>query len=193
MKTLDRPLDEDERAFADFAEIRDWSAIAGPNNNDSGPKVVRAIVERVTSATDWQPWPLAQGEEIDRAVASWGFTTKRNSTIIVFPGMAFADAKNSGWCAYDIEPGDIADAEAGLDAHWPAHFELARKYFGEPTYVGDDSQPGFLDEWGPGAGSDKRHLATWLLPGAHLRLFSTKPTNSPLTPAVGVSYAVYIN
>ena len=27
MKTLDRPLDEDDRAFADFADIRDWTAI----------------------------------------------------------------------------------------------------------------------------------------------------------------------
>ena len=193
MKTLDRPLDEDDRAFADFADIRDWTAIAGPNNDESGPEVVRAVVQRVTSATDWKPWPLGAGETIDRAQASWGFTTKRNSTIIVFPGLAFADAQNSGWCAYEIGPDDIAEAEAGLDAHWPDHLALATKYFGEPVYVGDDSRPGFLDEWGPGAGADKRHLATWILPGAHFRLFSTKPTRSPLTTAVGVSYAVYID
>jgi hypothetical protein len=193
MKTQDRPLDEDDKAFADFAEITDWSAIAGPNNDDSGPEVVRAIVQRVTAATDWQPWPLAAGEQIDPVLASWGFTTKRGSTIIVFPGLAFADAQNSGWCAYDLGPDDIADAEAGLDAHWGDHLELARKYFGEPAYIGDDSSPTFLDEWGPGAGVDKRHLAAWTLPGAHFRLFSTKPTRDPLTSAVGVSYAIYIN
>ena len=193
MKTADRPLDEDERAFADFAEITDWRPIAGPNNNKSGPDVVRAVVQRVTSATDWQPWPLGPGEQIDKSSASWGFTTKRGSTIIVFPGLAFADAMNSGWCAYDIGPDDIAEAEAGLDAHWPEHVELARKYFGEPVYVSDDSNPNFLDEWGPGAGSDKRHLAAWALNGAHLRLFSTKPTRDPLTAAVGVNYAIYID
>ncbi|MFF0343563.1 hypothetical protein [Kribbella sp. NPDC004875] len=193
MKTLDRPLDEDERAFADFAEISDWSPIAGPRGDKSGPDVVRAVVQRVTSTTDWQPWPLQPGEKIDKALASWGFTTKRGSTIIVFPGMAFADAQNAGWCAWDIEAGDMAEAEAGLDAHWPDHLELARKYFGDPDYIGDDSTPGFLDDFGPGAGADKRHLAAWMLPGAHLRLFSTKPTTNPLTTAVGVSYAVYID
>jgi len=193
MKTLDRPLDQDEAAFADFAEITDWHAIAGPNNDDSGPDVVRAIVQRVTAATDWKPWPLAPGEKIDRAVASWGFTTKRGSTIIVFPGMAFADAPDSGWCAYQLGPDDTAEAEAGLDAHWPDHVALARKYFGEPVYVSDDSNPNFLDEWGPGAGADKRHLATWPLNGAHLRLFSTKPSRDPLTAAVGVNYAIYID
>ncbi|HEY3558798.1 MAG TPA: hypothetical protein VGL05_15105 [Kribbella sp.] len=193
MKTMDRPLDADEAAFADFAEIADWRAIAGPNNDDSGPEVVRAIVQRVTAVTDWQPWPLQQGEQIDPVLASWGFTTKRGTTMVVFPGLAYADVLNAGWCAYELGPEDTKAAEAGLDEHWPDHVALARKYFGEPVYVSDDSNPNFLDEWGPGAGADKRHLATWALNGAHLRLFSTKPTSDPLTPAVGVSYAIYID
>lgn len=190
---MDRPLAEDEAAFADFAEIGDWGPIAGPRGDESGPQVVRAIVQRVTSVTDWKPWPLALGEQINPVLASWGFTTKRNSTIMVFPGLAYADAQNSGWCAYDIGLDDIAEAEAGLDAHWPEHLELARKYFGEPGYIGDDSDPAFLDDWAPGVGADKRHLATWALPGAHFRLYSTKPTRDPLTSAVGVSYAIYID
>jgi hypothetical protein len=193
MKTQDRPLDEDDLAMADFAEIADWTTIAGPNSEDTGFEVIRAIVQRVTSATDWQPWPLEQGEQIDPVLASWGFTTKRGSTIVVFPGMAFADARNSGWSAYEIGPNDIARAEAGLDAHWPDALELARKHFGDPDYLGDDSSPTFLDEWMPGAGADRRHLAVWLLPGAQFHLYSSKPTREPLTEAVGVSHAVYID
>ena len=193
MKTQDRPLDEDDRALADFADIADWTKIAGPNNDETGPEVVRAIVQRVTQATEWQPWPLETGEKIDPVLASWGFTTKRGSTMIVFPGLAFADARNSGWSAYDIGPDDIPEAEAGLDAHWPEHLELARKHFGEPDYVGDDSSPTFLDEWAPGAGADRRHLAVWVRPGAQFHLFSSKPTRDPLTRAVGVTYAVYID
>ena len=193
MKTQDRPLDDDDLAMADFAEIADWTAIAGPNRDASGPDVVRAIVQRVTSATDWQPWPLQAGEQIDPVMASWGFTTKRGTTVIVFDGMAFADVRTSGWSAYDIGPGDIAEAEAGLDAHWPDHLALAGKHFGEPDYLGDDSSPTFLDDWAPGAGADKRHLAVWLRQGAQFHLFSNKPTQDPLTRAVGVNYAVYID
>ncbi|MEV4260363.1 hypothetical protein [Kribbella sp. NPDC049584] len=193
MKTQDRPLDEDDRAIADLAEIGDWKPISGPDGDQTGPAVVRAIVQRVTSATDWQPWPLNPGEQIDDVLASWGFTTKRGSTIVVFPGLAFADTRNSGWSAYEIGPDDIPAAEAGLDANWPAMFDLTRKHLGEPDYVGNDSSPTFLDEWAPGAGADRRHLAVWVRPGAQFHLFSSKPTRDPLTEAVGVTYAVYID
>ncbi|TCO48319.1 hypothetical protein EV646_104136 [Kribbella antiqua] len=193
MKTQDRPLDEDDLAIADLAEVTDWTPLAGPNSDDSGPAVVRALVQRVTSATDWEPWPLKPGEQIDPVLASWGFTTKRGSTIVMFDGLAFADVRNSGWSAYEIGPDDIALAEAGLDAHWPEHLELARKHLGEPDYVGNDSSPTFLDEWRPAAGADRRHLAVWVRPGAQFHLFSNKPTKDPLTPAVGVTYAVYID
>jgi hypothetical protein len=71
--------------------------------------------------------------------------------------------------------------------------DLARKHLGEPDYVGDDSSPTFLDEWAPGAGADRRHLAVWVRPGAQFHLFSSKPTQEPLTEAVGVTYAVYID
>lgn len=193
MKTQDRPLDEDDLAIADLAEVTDWAPIAGPNSDDSGPAVVRALVQRVTAATNWEPWPLKPGEQIDPVMASWGFTTKRGSTIVLFDGLAFADARNSGWSAYDIGPDDIAEAEAGLDAHWPDHLELARKHLGEPDYVSDDSNPAFLNEWRLGAGADRRHLAVWVRPGAQFHLFSNKPTRDPLTTAVGVTYAVYID
>jgi hypothetical protein len=193
MKTQERPLDEDDLAMADLAEIKDWTPIAGPDTDASGPAVVRALVNRVMSATDWQPWPLEAGEQIDPDLASWGFITRRGSTIIVFDGLAFADCRNSGWSAYQIGPDDIPAAEAGLDQHWPEHLALARKHFGEPDYVGDESSPSFLDEWAPGAGADRRHLAVWVRPGAQIHLFSDKPTRDPLTVSVGVNYAVYID
>lgn len=193
MKTQDRPLDEDALAMADLAEIADWTTIAGPDSEATGPDVVRALVGRVMGSTKWTPWPLAVGETIDPEAASWGFTTPREITMIVFDGLVFADCRNSGWSAYDITPDDIAQAEAGLDEHWPDHLALARKHWGEPDYVGDESSPTFLDEWMPAAGADKRHLAVWRRPGAQLQLFSNKPTAEPLTTAVGVNYAVYLD
>jgi hypothetical protein len=193
MKTQDRPLDADDQGLADLAEVTDWTAIAGPDTDQGGPVVVKGIVERVAKATDWMPWPLAPGEQIGAHNASWGFTTKRGSTIIVFDGLALVADRNSGWSAYEIGPDDLAEAAAGLDAHWPASLELARKHFGEPDYVGDDSNPEFNDEWAPGVGADKRHLAVWTRPGAELRLFSSKPALEPLTEAVGVTYAVYLD
>ncbi len=193
MKTQDRPLDEDDLAMADLAEIQDWTPIAGPDTDASGPAVVRALVNRVMAGTDWQPWALEAGETIADEAISWGFTTKRGTTMIVFDGLTFADCRNSGWSAYQIGPDDIAAAEAGLDQHWPDHLILARKHWGEPDYVGDDSSPTFLDEWAPNAGADRRHLAVWVRPGAQYHLFSNRPTADPLTPSVGVTYAVYID
>jgi hypothetical protein len=193
MKTQDRPLDEDDLAMADLAEVSDWTRVAGPDSEETGPEVVRALVHRVMGATGWQPWPLEAGETIDDVSASWGFTTRRGTTMVVFDGLAFADCRNSGWSAYQIGPDDIAAAEAGLDEHWPDHLELARRHWGEPDYVGNDSSPTFLDEWAPGAGADRRHLAVWVRPGAQFHLFSNKPTKEPLTSAVGINYAVYID
>ncbi len=193
MKTQDRPLDQDDLAMADLAEIEDWIAIAGPDGDESGPQVVRALVNRVMSQTNWQPWPLEPGEVIGDELASWGFTTPRGTTMIVFDGLVFSDCPDSGWSAYEIEPDDIAAAEAGLDAHWPAHLELAIQHWGQPDYVGDDSNPAFADEWEPGVGSGRRHLAVWLRPGAQIHLYSNKPGKDPLTTAVGVNYAVYID
>ena len=193
MKTQDRPLDEDDLAMADLAEIADWTTIAGPDDDDSGPAVVRALVNRVMTHTTWTPWPLEAGEVIGDEMVSWGFTTPRGSTMIVFPGLTFSDCPDSGWSAYEIGPDDIAAAEAGLDAHWPDHLELATKHWGEPDYVGDDSSATFADEWEPGAGDGRRHLAVWLRPGAQYQLYSNKPAKDPLTPAVGVNYSVYID
>jgi hypothetical protein len=193
MKTQDRSLEEDSRAMADLAEIADWTRIAGPDDDESGPEVVRALVHRVTAETDWKPWPLEPGEVIGDAMASWGFTTPRGSTMIVFGGLAFADCPDSGWSAYEIGPDDISAAEAGLDTHWPEHLELARQHWGEPDYVGDDSSPTFEDDWEPGAGAGRRHLAVWLRPGAQYHLYSNKPSKDLLSTAVGVNYSVYID
>ncbi|TDW15614.1 hypothetical protein [Kribbella kalugense] len=193
MKTQDRPLQEDDVALADLAAITDWTPIAGPDSDNTGLATIKGIVERVTAVTDWTPWPLRTPDDVGPHSAGWGFTTPRGSTIVVYDAMAFADARNSGWSAFEIGPDDLAEAEAGLDAHWPEHLELTRKHFGEPTYVGDHNDPDFEDAWAPGAAADKRHLAVWVRPGAELRLFSDRPTAEPLTEAVCVNYAVYIN
>jgi hypothetical protein len=193
MKTQDRPLDQDDLAMADLAEVLDWGVIAGPDTDDAGPAVVTALVNRVMSHTPWQPWPLEAGELIDAEMVSWGFVTPRGTTMIVFDGLAFPDCPDSGWSAYDIRPDDIATAETELDLHWPDHLTLATKHWGEPDYLGDDRDPSFADEWEPGAGTGRRHLAVWLRPGAQIHLYSTKPSKDPLTAAVGVNYAVYID
>jgi hypothetical protein len=193
MKTQDRPLHEDDLALADLATITDWTPIAGPDSDSTGPATIKGIVERVTAVTDWMPWELRTPDDVGPHSAGWGFVTPRGSTIIVYDGMAFADARNSGWSAFEIGPDDVAEAEAGLDAHWPEHLELARKHFGEPAYVGDYNDPDFDDAWAPGVGADKRHLAVWVRPGAELRLFSDKPAPQPLSEVVCVNFAVYIN
>ncbi|TDO45085.1 hypothetical protein EV643_114230 [Kribbella sp. VKM Ac-2527] len=193
MKTQDRPLDQDDLAMADLGEIGDWTPIAGPDDDESGPAVVRALVGRVMNSTDWQPWPLQQGEVIGPEMVSWGFTTRRGTTMVVFPGLAFPDVTESGWSAYELGPDDIAAAEAGLDAHWPDHLALAITHWGQPDYVGDDSSPTFADDWAQGAGAGRRHLAVWLRPGAQYHLYSTKPSKDPLSTAVGVNYAVYLD
>jgi hypothetical protein len=125
--------------------------------------------------TNWTPWPLQSGEVIDASMVSWGFTTRRGTTMIVFDGLAFADCPDSGWSAYQIGPDDIAAAETGLDEHWPDHLALATRHWGEPDYVGDDRNADFDDEWAPGAGEGRRHLAVWLRPGAQYQLYSIGP------------------
>ncbi|MEV5966124.1 hypothetical protein AB0L70_30425 [Kribbella sp. NPDC051952] len=193
MKTQDRPLDQDDLAMADLAEIRDWSVIAGPDGDESGPEVVRALVHRVMGQTPWRPWPLEPGEVIDAEMVSWGFTTPRGTTMIVFDGLAFPDCPDSGWSAYEIGVDDIAAAEAGLDEHWPIHLALATRHWGQPDYLGDETDAGFVDDWELGAGTGRRHLAVWVRPGAEFHLYSTKPSKDPLTTSVGVNYAVYID
>jgi len=84
MKTQDRPLDEDDLAMADLAEVSDWSRVAGPDTDETGPAVVRALVQRVTAGTGWRPWPLEPGSVIDDVLECWGFVTSRGTTMIVF-------------------------------------------------------------------------------------------------------------
>jgi len=76
---------------------------------------------------------------------------------------------------------------------WPAHLSLATRHWGQPDYIGDESSVTFVDEWEPGAGTGRRHLAVWLRPGAQIHLYSNKPSKDPLTTSVGVNYAVYID
>ena len=193
MKTQDRPLDQDGLAMADLAEVPDWTAVAGPDDNQTGIAVVIELVRRVSAATGWVPWALEQDMQIPDAMESWGFTTRRGIDMIAFNGLVYADCKDSGWAAYQIGPDDIPAAEAGLDAHWPAALELATQHWGEPAYVGTDATPGFDDEWAVGAGADRRHLAVWTRPGAQFHLYSKRPARDPLSPAVGVNYAVYLD
>ena len=151
MKTQDRPLDEDDLAMADLADVADWTRVAGPDSDASGPAVVRALVQRVTSRHRLAAM-AARGRRRDRpAVASWGFTTRRGSDDDRVRRARLLRLPERGWSAYEIEPDDIPAAEAGLDQAWPDHLELARKHFGDPDYVGDESSPTFLDEWARGA------------------------------------------
>jgi hypothetical protein len=187
------PLDPDDRAMADLAEVPDWSKVAGPDDDETGYAVVEALVHRVSAATGWTPWPVEPGMVINDAMESWGFTTGRGTDMIAFNGLVFPDCPDSGWSAYEIGPDDIAAAEAGLDEQWPAYLELAGRHWGVPDYVGDDRNPAFDDEWAPRAGLDRRHLAVWLREGAEFHLFSRRPTRTPLSTAVGISYSVYLD
>ncbi len=193
MKTADRPLDDDDLAMADLAEITDWTPVGGPDSDAAGPALVRTLVQRVTNATGWQPVPLAPGEEIDATMSSWAFTTKRGSTLVAYDGLVFPDTRNSGWVGYEVRPEDMAEAEAGIDAVWPDHLALARKHWGEPDHLGDHTDPRFLSQWTPSGFGPRRHVAVWVRPGAQIHLFSDQPTPEPLTRTVNVGYAVYID
>lgn len=193
MKIKDMPLDADARAMADLAEVTDWAAIAGPDSTGTGLEVVKALIHRVTAATGWKPWPVDDpGTNFER-LQSWGFDTPRGTTMIAFDGLMLADVRESGWSAYDLEPADIPQAEAGLDEHWPAFFALGVKTWGPPIYASDYRNPQFVDEFAPGAGFDRRHLAVWLRPGAQFHLYSDQPTADPLSPTVGINYTVYLD
>ncbi len=192
MQTKDRPLEQHDRAMADLAEVIDWKRVAGPESGETGYAVVEALVHRVSAATGWTPWPAEPDMDFDD-LQSWGFDTARGSTMIVFNGLVIPQCQDSGWSAYDLEPGDIAAVEADLDDHWPAHFELALRHWGPPIYTGDSRNPAFVDEYAPGAGFDRRQLAVWLRQGAQIHLFSDLPTADPLSRNVGISYAVYLD
>jgi len=192
MKIKDSPLDADARAMADLAEVTDWAKVAGPDTGETGFEVVKALVHRVTAATNWKPWPDAPGTNYDK-MQSWGFETASGTTMIVSSGLVFADVRDSGWSAYDLEPADIPEAEAGLDEHWPIAFELGVKTWGPPIWSSDYRNPNFVDEFWPGAGFDRRHLTIWLRPGAKFFLYSDRPTAGPLSPSVGINYTVYLD
>lgn len=193
MKTLDRPLDDDDRAMADLAEVRDWRRVGGPHTGQTGAVAVRKLIRRVKSATGWKPWPVDRKTVIDDVLDGWGFLTKRGTEMAVYDDQILPHSPFSGWAAYGIGRGDVVAAEAGLDEHWPAKFELARRHWGQPAYVGTDNGSGFVDEWAPGAGLDRRHLAVWTPPGAEIHLYSNKPMKDPLSVSVGIHYAIYLN
>jgi hypothetical protein len=192
MKIKDRPLEEDAYAMADLAEVTDWTKVAGPETSEPGYETVKALVHRVSAATGWKPWPDNPDANFD-TMESWGFETARGTTMIASNGLVFADVQDSGWSAYDLTPEDIPEATAGLDAHWPIHFDLAVRTWGAPVYANDYRHPQFVDEYAPGAGFDRRHLAVWLRPGAQFHLYSNMPTADPLSPSVGVNYTVYLD
>ncbi|GAA1580404.1 hypothetical protein GCM10009804_41220 [Kribbella hippodromi] len=193
MKFKDRPLDLDAAAMADLAEIADWTKVAGPDAPGTGYEAVKALVTRVSAGTGWEPWP-ANDSSIDwDKLESWGFETDRGTTMIVFNGLVLADVRDSGWSAYDLAADDIEAAAAGLDEHWPAAFELAVRTWGPPVYASDYRNPAFLDEFRPGAGFDRRHLAVWPRVGAQFFLYSDMPTVDPLSPSVGINYTVYLD
>lgn len=193
MKTLDRPLDDDDRAMADLAEVRDWRRVGGPHTGETGPAPVRALIRRVKSATRWRPWPIDRKTVIDDQLDGWGFLTRRQTELAVYDDQILPHSPFSGWVGFAIGPDDIDAAVAGLDENWPAKFDLARRHWGQPAYVGTESGPGFVDEWAPGAGVDRRHLAVWTPPGAEIHLYSNKPTRQPLSVSVGINYVVYLD
>jgi hypothetical protein len=189
MKTIDRPLDDDDRAMADLAEVRDWRRLAGPGG--TGPVPVRRLIRRVKSATSWKPWPISRRTVIDPQLDGWGFLTRRDTELAVYDDQVLPHSPFSGWVAFALEPDDVDAAAAGLDEHWPAKFDLACRHWGQPSYVGIESKTGFVDDWAPGAGLDRRHLAVWTPPGAEIHLYSNKPTEK--TTSVGINYVVYLN
>ena len=193
MKSMVRPLDDDERAMADLAEVGDWRRVGGPQTGETGPMMVRALIHRVMKATGWQPWEARRRRPIDDALDGWGFLTRRRTEMAVYDDLVLPHSPFSGWIGYAIGPDDISAAEAGLDEHWPVKFDLARRLWGPPTFQGTDADTGFVDHWAEGAGIGRRHLAVWARPGAEFHLYSTKPTKDPVSVSVGINYAVYLD
>jgi hypothetical protein len=188
VRTQDRSLVDDERAMADLAEVLDWTRVWGPP--EVGRSAVAALAQRVAGATDWRPWPIDPGTEVHERQASWGLVTSRDTVMQVYPDAVLPESPRSGWSAYQIAPSDIPEAEAGLDHHWPRHVELARRYWGNPAYVGMCGQQGFPGEDGQVA-AGRRHLAVWLRPGAEFHLYAEQPEADSPTGAVGINYSVY--
>lgn len=180
MKTQERSSDDDERAMADLAEVADWRSVWGPPA--TGMDAIRALVNRVTAATGWRPW--APGD-IDPDRYTWGLVTPRETVMLVLPDAVLPDSPRSGWAAYEIAPTELGQAEEGLDVHWPAQLELARRHWGAPVFVGSGNDRRVPPEWR----GRRRHLAVWLRPGAELHLYATQP--GPEDTAAGFGYSVY--
>src|SRR5262245_21842153 len=183
MRVLDGPLDGDDRAMVDLAEVPDWLAVWGPAA--SGPDAVKALAARVSAATGWRPWPFTAGIEPDQSV--WGLVTRRDSVMLVLPDTVLPDSPRGGWSAYEIGASDLQRANAGLDAHWPERLELARKHWGEPVFVGGAGDTRIPDE----SRDRRRHLAVWLRPGAEFHLYADQPAADSPTGAAGISCSVY--
>ena len=180
MKTQLRSSDDDERAMADLAEVSDWRSVWGPPG--AGLDAIRALVSRVTAVTGWRPW--APGN-IDPNRYTWGLVTPRETVMLVLPDAVLPESPRSGWSAYEIGAAEVADAEEGLDDHWPAQLALGRKHWGAPVFVGPGFDPRVPPEWR----GRRRHLAVWLRPGAEFHLYATQP--GPDDTQAGFGYSVY--
>jgi hypothetical protein len=187
VKTRQLALTDDERAMADLADVPDWKRVWGPPA--AGPDAVRALAERVSAATGWYPWPLTDETRIDQDQSVWGLVTRRDTAMLVLADAVLPDSPRSGWSAYQIGAGDLAEAAAGLDAHWPAHLELATRQFGAPVFVGRGDDPRIPEIWR----DRRRHLAVWLRPGAEIHLYAAQPAADSITGTAGISLSVYAN
>lgn len=187
MRVQDGPLDGEDRAMADLAEVPDWGAVWGPAM--TGPDAIKALADRASAATGWRPWPFTAEftAEIDPDQSVWGLVTRRDTVMLVLPDTVLPDSPRGGWSAYEIGPGDVERAGAGLDAHWPERLVLARKHWGDPAFVGRAGDPRIPGEWR----DRRRHLAVWLRPGAEFHLYADEPAAGSPTGAAGISCSVY--
>ena len=103
MKTLDRPLDDDDRAMADLGDVLDWRRVGGPHTGETGPVPVRKLIRRVKSATGWRPWPVDRKTVIDDQLDGWGFLTRRRTELAVYDDQILPHSPFSGWVAFAIE------------------------------------------------------------------------------------------
>jgi hypothetical protein len=185
VRTQELSFHDDDRAMADLAEVPDWNRVWGPAV--TGPDAVRALADRVSAATGWRPWPLAGPGAIDPDQSAWGLVTRRETVMLVLADAVLPDSPRSGWSAYQVGAADLVEAAAGLDAHWPAHLDLARRHWGDPVFVGGAGDPRIPEVWR----YRRRHLAVWLRPGAEFHLYAGQPTADSPSRAVGISYSVY--
>jgi hypothetical protein len=185
VRTQQLSLDDDDRAMADLADVPDWRPLWGPAA--TGRDAVRALADRASAATGWRPWPLTDQTEVDDEQHAWGLVTRRDTVMLVLPDAVLPDSPRSGWSAYEIGAADLADAAAGLDAHWSVHLELARRHWGDPMFVGGVGDPRIPEAWR----YRRRHLAVWLRPGAEFHLYAVQPEADSPTGAVGINYSVY--